>query len=201
MRRKQRKLSREDREVWERVTSSLKPLRADKPAAVRPDPPKRPPVPAVPASPPPMFQIPRSMPKPGKPTTRIDLAPDPMQSLAAQPPRIDSKTHQRLSRGKLAPEGRIDLHGMTAERAHSALRAFIMGAHGQGKRLVLVITGKGQGAGEDPFALSARRGVLRNAVPQWLMQPPLAPLVLQIAPAHRRHGGSGAYYVYLRRQR
>ncbi|WP_150121448.1 Smr/MutS family protein, partial [Sulfitobacter sp. HI0023] len=44
-------------------------------------------------------------------------------------------------------------------------------------------------------------GVLRHQVPQWLSAPPLGGLVLQVTPAHISHGGGGAYYVYLRRQR
>lgn len=122
-----------------------------------------------------------------------------MAQLHAGAVRMDAKTHGRLKRGKLAPEARIDLHGMTAERAHGALRGFILDAAARGQRLVLVITGKGREA--DPHMGPARRGVLRNAVPQWLAQPPLGPLVLQLTPAHDRHGGGGAYYVYLKRQR
>jgi DNA-nicking Smr family endonuclease len=38
-------------------------------------------------------------------------------------------------------------------------------------------------------------------LPQWLSVPGIAPLIVQILPAHDRHGGGGAYYVYLRRSR
>ncbi len=83
---------------------------------------------------------------------------------------------------------------MTAATAHSALTAFLLRSHGEGKRLVLVITGKGR-----PDE-SGRVGVLRREVPHWLDRPPLRQLVLQTAPAHQRHGGSGALYVCLRRR-
>ena len=66
--------------------------------------------------------------------------------------------------------------------------------------LVLVITGKGR-PGQDEGPAPLRQGVLRRQVPVWLAQPPLGPLVLQVAEAHVRHGGAGARYVYLRRQR
>jgi DNA-nicking Smr family endonuclease len=65
-------------------------------------------------------------------------------------------------------------------------------------RLVLVITGKGK-AKSQPGPIPARVGVLRHQVPQWLRLAPLRPLVLHVEPAHRRHGGEGAYYVKLRR--
>jgi hypothetical protein len=61
-------------------------------------------------------------------------------------------------------------------------------------------TGKGK-RGTDDSIIPERHGVLRHQVPQWLRLPPLNALVLQIAPAHRSHGGDGAYYVYLRRAR
>lgn len=120
--------------------------------------------------------------------------------LHAAPVNMDHKAYQRLKRGKLTPDARIDLHGMTLDRAHPALTRFIMGAHAKGYRLVLVITGKG--SAPDPYDPAPRqRGVLRQQVPMWLQMAPLSAAVLQITPAHQRHGGAGAYYVYLRRAR
>lgn len=113
----------------------------------------------------------------------------------AAAPNMDAKAYGRLKRGKLKPDARIDLHGMSAERAHAALSTFILDTHARGGRLVLVITGKGRGA--EPQQV----GVLRNAVPRWLALPPLHGIVLEIVSAHDRHGGRGAYYVYLRRRR
>jgi len=130
----------------------------------------------------------------------VDRAPDPSRALEAAPPRVDGRTHARLRRGKLRPEARIDLHGMTLAEAHPALTHFLMTAHGGGKRLVLVITGKGKDR-DDGGIMPVRRGILRHQVPHWLQSPPLRPIVLQITPAHFRHGGDGAYYVYLRRAR
>ena len=113
---------------------------------------------------------------------------------------MDSKAFGKLKRGKLLPEGRIDLHGMTLAQAHPALIGFILSAHAAQKRLVLVITGKGKL--RDDFApMPARHGILRHQVLQWLAMAPMGGLVLQIAPAHISHGGEGAYYVYLRKTR
>ena len=120
--------------------------------------------------------------------------------LAQTPLRMDRKAHTRLKRGKLKPEARLDLHGMRLEAAHGALIRFILSSQAAGKRLVLVITGKGKDR-DEPGPIPTPRGVLRNQVPHWLELPPLAQAVLQIAPAHVSHGGDGAYYVYLRRRR
>ncbi len=118
----------------------------------------------------------------------------------AAPPGMDRRRFERMVRGRLQLEGRIDLHGMTLAEARSALFGFILEAHAGGKRLVLVITGKGRDT-DDGGPIPQRRGILRHNVPLWLRQAPLAGVVLDSAEAHRKHGGGGALYVYLRRRR
>lgn len=122
------------------------------------------------------------------------------ERMAHAPVRMDHGTHKKMVRGKLKPEGRVDLHGMTMAQAHPTLIRFIQSAFDDGKRLVLVITGKGKHR-DDPGPIPVRRGVLKHQVPAWLQAAPLSRMVLDIREAHLRHGGSGAYYVYLRRPR
>jgi DNA-nicking Smr family endonuclease len=131
---------------------------------------------------------------------RHDLAAPLSDRLAAAPLRMDAKAFARMSRGKLLPEARIDLHGLTLAEAHPELIGFVLNAYSRGHRLVLVITGKGR-KGRDDDPVPQRTGALKHQVPMWLHQPPLGPVVLQVAEAHLRHGGAGAYYVYLRRPR
>lgn len=119
---------------------------------------------------------------------------------SSEPVRMDRKAFQRLKRGRAKPDARIDLHGMTVDRAERALAAFLLRAYGEGHRLCLVITGKGRGS-DDIGPIPARTGVLRQQLPLWTSKPPLAGIVLQVTPAHRRHGGTGAFYVYLARRR
>ena len=128
------------------------------------------------------------------------LAPSVSDRLAHAPVRMDHGTHRKMLRGKLKPESRIDLHGMTLAQAHPVLTRFILGAHADGLRLVLVITGKGKDR-DDPGPIPIRRGVLKHQVPNWLHMPPLGRVVLDLREAHLRHGGTGAYYVYLSRAR
>jgi len=133
-----------------------------------------------------------------------------------QPRGLDGRNRRRLERGKLDIDGRIDLHGMTEAQAHQALERYIIGAATAGKRLVLVITGKGKGRDwqgnplpvpEAPwerkggYSMPTRSGVLRRVVPQWLATPPLSAHVVETAQAQPKHGGAGAIYVYLKRQR
>ncbi|MBC7143577.1 MAG: Smr/MutS family protein [Rhodobacteraceae bacterium] len=193
MSRRKRGLTPEERELWGRVASSARPIRpVHAPAAEagpRPKPTHPKPLPSD-------FHI-GQMARPM--TAAHDLVPALEDRLAAQPVRMDRRTHQQLTRGKLRPEARIDLHGMTLAEAHPELIRFILGAHGSGKRLVLVITGKGKRS-EDHGPIPQRVGILRHQVPHWLTQPPLGALVLQVTPAHLKHGGGGAFYVYLKRR-
>jgi DNA-nicking Smr family endonuclease len=112
---------------------------------------------------------------------------------------LDRQTARRLERGRLAVDARIDLHGMRQREAHAALRHFLKDAQRRGHRHVLVITGKGAGIDERrPFYETDERGVLRQAVPHWLSQPDLAPVVISYSEAPRRLGGEGALYVRIR---
>ena len=117
---------------------------------------------------------------------------------------LDGNTAARLNRGVLEPQARLDLHGMTETVAHRALLTFIRGAFARGLRLVLVVTGKGlkPPAPDAPFDLELdmrARGVLKTMTPRWLAEPELAGFVADVRTAHRRHGGAGALYVYLRK--
>ncbi len=130
-----------------------------------------------------------------------DVLPALSERLRTAPVKMDAKSYKTMQRGKLKPEGRIDLHGMTVAQAHPALISFIMTAQANGKRLVLVITGKG-GKREEMGAIAPQRmGALKRQVPIWLTMAPVASAVLQVTESHIKHGGSGAYYVYLRRAR
>ncbi|MDA9224017.1 Smr/MutS family protein [Tateyamaria sp.] len=135
-----------------------------------------------------------------KQLVHLDLAMSVSEQVAGRKISMDRKAYARLMRGKLRPEGKIDLHGMTLERAHPVLTRFILSAQGQGKRLVLVVTGKGKQR-DDGGPIPVRIGVLRHQVPQWLNNPPLSLAILQVTQAHVRHGGGGAYYVYLKKAR
>ena len=130
-----------------------------------------------------------------------DVLPALSERLRSAPVKMDAKSYKTMQRGKLKPEGRIDLHGMTVAQAHPALISFIMTAQANGKRLVLVITGKGGKREELGVIAPQRMGALKRQVPIWLTMAPVSSAVLQVTESHIKHGGAGAYYVYLRRAR
>jgi len=201
MPRRKRGLTPEDEALWALVAATTRRIAPPKPEAraeAQPAPP--PPAPRRPAEDPPelpRFRLGQSTALPS--AAGFSPAPSPAQRLAAMPPRMDHKLNRRMNRGKLDPEARIDLHGLTLNAAQPVLERFVLRAHASGLRLVLVITGKGRGGGGADAPLPVRPGALRHHVPMWLHRAPLAPVVLQVAPAHYRHGGEGAYYVYLRK--
>jgi DNA-nicking Smr family endonuclease len=180
----------DDAALWEKVAATAKPLPAKKRAAAAkpkiaaPDEPAAPAMPrkaAVPAAPP--VSAPAAKPRDLEAGAAIDL---------------DRRTAERLKRGQLPLDGRIDLHGMTQDDAHAALNRFIAASRAMGRRCVLVITGKGRASGE---ARGEIGGVLKRAVPRWLNEPGLRAQILAFAGAQPKDGGGGALYVLLKRIR
>lgn len=119
---------------------------------------------------------------------------------------LDGNTADRLRKGALEPDRRIDLHGLTEAAAHRALLTFLRGAQRAGAKLTLVITGKGARTADPqaPFDMEQEtraRGVLKSMVPRWFREPEFAALIADYRSAHIRHGGSGALYVYLKKKR
>ena len=131
-------------------------------------------------------------------SVKNDLKPSTSSVLESAPVQMDYKSFKKMKRGKSAPEATLDLHGMTVARAHAALIHFLMTSYSKNMRLVLVITGKGK-FHKDTGPIPRQVGILRHQVPQWLRTPPLRDKILQVSEAHGKHGGSGAYYVYLRK--
>ncbi len=207
----------EERRLWEEVVRDTVPLRGAKPNAGKAGPEKVAPPEAAAASPP-VSRPPKPQPKP-KPAPKPapaamrhvqprhlarELSFDtPLSPVGAPEAGIDRRTAQKLRRGMRHPDARIDLHGMSAERAHRALDIFIADALAAGHRCVLVITGKGGRRGQEDEApwMHRRLGILRDQAPRWLRSGPHGSRIVGVYEAHQRHGGGGAFYVYLKKSR
>jgi DNA-nicking Smr family endonuclease len=124
---------------------------------------------------------------------RVSRPPKPAAVSPPPNPGIDRRTAERLRKGAMSIDQRIDLHGMTEAAAHAALDRFVRLAWHRGARVLLVITGKGSTA--------QGGGVLRRNLPRWLTVGENAARVLRVESAQPRDGGSGAYYILLRRRR
>jgi DNA-nicking Smr family endonuclease len=164
-------LSEEEWLLWAHVADQVKPLpgkaRPARSVAAKPKPEPAPPAPQA---------------KAVSAAQRAAPSPPP---LAAIEPRLRTQ----VQRGQRAPDGILDLHGYRQDAAHQRLLEFLHRKQGQGAKLVIVITGKGQ----------TGVGVLKRLVPLWLGEPHLRGLVIGFEDAAQHHGGSGALYVRLRR--
>jgi len=179
----------QDFELWTEVAKSVKPLR--KQAAGKKAPATK------------LRAAPRAAhPKPA-------IVPPP--AAARSPPPLtgfDRRTSQKFTRGNVDIEARIDLHGTGIEMARVRLLRFLAEARHQGNRTVLVITGKGDSPfsrhtlhGKSHYDAPERQGKLRRHLPEWLHEAEFRALVSGFQPAHPKHGGGGAFYVRLRRDR
>lgn len=182
---RKRSVSREEHSLWRRVTDDVAPL--------SPEPPEDPSQEAEVRPTKATARKSQSKPSAAAPPPAAPAAAGQHPELApGKTAGLDKRNAQRLKRGQLRPEARVDLHGMIQLEAHAALNDFVAECHMAGLRSVLVITGKG----------SVRDGgVLRRMVPRWLNQAPLRGMVIAIEQATPRDGGAGAYYLLLRRRR
>jgi DNA-nicking Smr family endonuclease len=116
--------------------------------------------------------------------------------LALDDHNFDRDIARALGRGKLVPQASLDLHGMTLAAAERAVSRFLDQATAQDLRVVLIVTGKG-------VRLDGGRmlgGRIRAEFLGWLNRADNRARVRGVRPAHPRHGGSGAFYVLLRRR-
>lgn len=182
-----RKLSAEESALWARVKASVQPMAGRTPNAEAD-------MSALSGE--------KSGRMPGKVVAQASKAPVAVvrRFVAARPSAdtLDGGWDRRLSRGMVSPDSSIDLHGHTLASAHSALDRGLAQAIMRGDRLLLLVTGKPPRAdAERPFA----RGVIRAAVGDWLASSVHHDRIAAVRNAHPRHGGQGALYIVLRRNR
>lgn len=187
-----RRLTEDDKSVWEKVARSVRPLRREHKRRILAASDKISPEgngQAAPAGK-------RTPPKQDKPRQKRPLLPPispPAGAFAAGFGVFDRSTYRKLEQKRLPIDARLDLHDHSQQEAHDALLHFISQASRRGLRHVLIITGKG----------SARQsgGVLQKQVPHWLAAAAFRPYVAAISSAPRPHGGAGAFYLRLRKNK
>ncbi|WP_420407717.1 Smr/MutS family protein [Hoeflea sp.] len=182
------KLSHEDRIIWARVARTVDPLPGksvedEEWFAAEPE-----------TTDPPVANTPPAN-RPPRMRTFVEPAPSETKSgpKTVQKHQIEKPVVRKLARGRLPIDGKIDLHGLTQSEAHNLLFDFLARAHERGLRHVLVITGKGSSHGS--------QGVLKRVLPEWLAKPEFRFLISGHENAARGHGGEGALYIRLRRER
>lgn len=132
-------------------------------------------------------------PPPRAPVRATAKAPPPpaARKAVATPPPANRSGEKRVRRGKLDIGASLDLHGHTQDSARAAVIRFLRLAQARGDSTVIIVTGVGRGG----------EGVLKRRLPEWLNERDVRPLTSGYAPAHRSHGGAGAFYVFIKRPR
>ncbi|MAN75136.1 MAG: DNA mismatch repair protein MutS [Henriciella sp.] len=166
-----RPLKPEEKKAWEQVRRSVRPLHGGK-----------------------------TMPRARGPAATKPLLEQPAAKSTSETPSVhrpdtvhaprDRSADREVRRGKVSISARFDLHGHTQASAWSALPAFLAREQARGSRCVIVITGKGKAGG----------GILRHNFLRWIEMPEARTLVSGFATAHPKHGGAGAFYVFLRKR-
>jgi DNA-nicking Smr family endonuclease len=168
-------LSKADVKLWAAYSQTLKLLPGKARLAVEAEAePEAEPAAALPA--------PGAATPPAKIKTRLPAKP---VEVGSPPPGLDKTSWRKFRTGERRASRVLDLHGMTAARAHHATLQFIQAAHAEQLRVVEIITGKGE--------------VLLRELPHWLNAPQLRPLILALAHPHAANIGS--VRILLRRNR
>jgi len=176
-----RRLDPEEARLWAKVVESVRPLEG----VAMPELARSPAEAEVQAAP--------------KPATgpRPRATPPPPPSLRKPPGEtLDGSWDRRLSRGLVAPEAMLDLHGLNLATAYDLLDRRLEQAIDSGARLMLLVTGKPPGPGGP-----SKRGAIRAAVGDWLHASRHSGRIAAVRNAHPRHGGAGALYIVLRRRK
>lgn len=150
-----------------------------------------------------------------KPAPKVGLAkPAPLRSSRAlpktpqpkpAPPKsiadasLDSHWDRKLNSGRLVPDYTLDLHGHTLDRAYERIMSGLDQARAMDARVVLVIAGRSRPV--DPADRGSKRGAIRAKLLDWLAAGRHSDAIAAVRKAHRGHGGEGALYLVLKRQR
>ncbi len=180
MRRKQPRVSDEERDLFRAAVADVRPLEQDR------QPPANPAPPPVPIK---HLEDERQV--------LQDMLSDPDEpelletgeELFFARPGLQQNVLRKLRRGQYSIGAELDLHGMTVVEARQQLVAFLQAVRSRDIRCVRIIHGKGNGSQQ-------RRPILKGKVNHWLQQ---RDEVLAFSSARPVDGGTGAIYVLLKR--
>ncbi|MBR1600939.1 MAG: Smr/MutS family protein [Alphaproteobacteria bacterium] len=117
-----------------------------------------------------------------------------------KPEGIDKSTLKKFKQENFKIDAVLDLHGLNEDEAFVKVDSFIPQCYNQGKRCIIIITGKGLTIRENEDIFTPK-GILRRQVPQWLNMPRLRGMILVYKHPSERLGGSGALYILLKRNK
>ena len=95
-----------------------------------------------------------------------------------------------------------DLHGYSLDEANKKINDLILNAYEMGVNKLIIVTGKGLHSEniKDPY-VSKELGILKYSVPEYINNnQDLMKLINKIDDANIEDGGSGAFYIYLKKK-
>ena len=95
-----------------------------------------------------------------------------------------------------------DLHGYSLDEANKKIEQLINNSYQNGIHKLVIITGKGLHSNNenDPY-VSKEFGILKNSVPEYILNSSkLKNLIKDIKEASIEDGGSGAFYIFLKKK-
>ena len=187
-----RGLTADEEAAWANLASSVEPFEGRRAPKVEPSKKVAPPAPVIPKKP--AFK-PAPAPKIPAPAAQ----PPPRSARRIGGSSLDSHWDRKLKAGSIAPDFTLDLHDHYVDAAHTRLDSGMHQARSMGARLVLVITGRPRPV--EAADRGSKRGVIRAKILDWLAAGDHADAIAAIRKAHRRHGGEGALYIVLRKNR
>ena len=97
----------------------------------------------------------------------------------------------------------IDLHGYTLNEANKVIEEFILQSYSQNVHKLIIVTGKGlHSQNEKNPYVSKDLSILKYSVPEFILKNKgLMKLIFEITDAKIEDGGSGAFYVYLKKNK
>jgi DNA-nicking Smr family endonuclease len=108
----------------------------------------------------------------------------------------------KLERKKITKIKHIDLHGFTLEQANKTIEKFIEDCYQNSVSKIIVVTGKGlhSNVEKDPY-VSKDLSILKYSVPEYIENNlELMKKIIEIKDAEIEDGGSGAFYIFLRKK-
>ena len=96
---------------------------------------------------------------------------------------------------------RLDLHGLSLDKANETVKKFIIESFENGYKKLLIITGKGlrSKARKNPY-VSEKASVLKHAVPEFIKNDEdLFEKISRMSTADLKDGGEGAFYIFFKR--
>jgi DNA-nicking Smr family endonuclease len=114
--------------------------------------------------------------------------------------KLEDKDHLKKDKTSIKTKS-IDLHGFTLEEANKVIEQFINDSYLENIKKLIVVTGKGLHSqnDKDPY-LSKDLSILKYSVPDFIEgNQELMKKILEMKDADIKDGGTGAFYIYLKK--